>query len=305
MNTAGVGLMTAALPIGRFTGREQEHVSGPENPLTAAGLNAYLRSLCEVKEPSVDRIITGDPTTVVNKIGTAWMPYWDTLKEAAATGVNVMVVHEPTFYTHWDLDAWKQGQAFEASEGRDQYLEQVNRKKQWIEDNGMVVIRCHDVWDKIPAIGIPFALGQALGFTEDDIIRSETYYNVYKTVSSPAIDIARKITTALKSASQPGIAFYGNERYLVNSVGIGTGCICDPMQFMGLEPDLFISIDDTIRTWTQTTFAADTGRPLVVINHGTSEEYGIRMLNEQLANAFPSIEVIHFNQGCSYKWITG
>jgi hypothetical protein len=77
------------------------------------------------------------------------------------------------------------------------------------------------------------------------------------------------------------------------------------MQFMHLEPDLFIAIDDTIRTWTQTTFAEDTGRPLVVINHGTSEEYGIRLLNQHLVKAFPAYEVMHFSQGCTYKWITG
>ena len=45
------------------------------------------------------------------------------------------------------------------------------------------------------------------------------------------------------------------------TVGIGTGCICDPMEFADLKPDIFIAIDDVVRTWTQTTFAADTGQP--------------------------------------------
>ena len=50
--------------------------------MKAKDLNAYLRSLVEVNEPSVDKIIVGDPETVISKIGTAWMPYWNTLKEA-------------------------------------------------------------------------------------------------------------------------------------------------------------------------------------------------------------------------------
>jgi hypothetical protein len=29
------------------------------------------------------------------------------------------------------------------------------------------------------------------------------------------------------------------------------------------------------------------------------------MLNQIIGNKFPDIETIHFNQGCSYKWITG
>lgn len=303
VNTAGLGLMAATIPFGRFTGQEQP--VSYKSQLTAGDLNAYLRSLCEVKEPSVDRIIIGDPGTVVNKIGTAWMPYWDTLKKAASAGVNVMVVHEPTFYTHWDLDAWNKEQVSIPDFAMEKYKELIRNKKQWIEENGMVIIRCHDVWDKFPATGIPFALGQALGFTQDDITRSETYYNIYKTSPASAIEVACKISSALESLGQPGVAFYGDENYPVSSVGVGTGCICDPMQFMHLEPDLFIAIDDSIMTWMQTTFAEDTGRPLVVINHGTSEEYGIQLLNEHLVQAFPAYEVMHFSQGCTYKWITG
>lgn len=305
VNTAGAGLMAAAIPFSQFTGQGQKTSTVRKKSLTAGEVNAYLRSLCEVLEPSVDKIIIGNPDTVVKKIGTAWMPYWETLKQAADSGVNLMVVHEPTFYTHLDLeDGWDPKHFRTGETGREKYLEMINLKKQWIEEKSMVIIRCHDVWDKIPEIGIPFALGQALGFTQKDIIRSVTYYNVYKTDSAPAIEIARRIAAALKSADQPGIAFYGDENYPVNSVGIGTGCICDPMRFMHLEPDLCVTIDDAISTWTQTTYAEDTGRPLVVINHGTSEEYGIRWLSKHLAETYPLHEVKHFNQGCGYKWIT-
>ena len=94
-------------------------------------------------------------------------------------------------------------------------------------------------------------------------------------------------------------------RGVVTSVGIGTGCICDPMEFADLKPDLFVAIDDVVRTWTQTAYAADTGNPLIVINHGTSEEMGMRRLNQIIRQKFPELEVIHFNQGCTYKWITG
>ncbi|MCK5465097.1 MAG: Nif3-like dinuclear metal center hexameric protein, partial [Bacteroidales bacterium] len=162
----------------------------------------------------------------------------------------------------------------------------------------------HDVWDKIPDIGIPYAFGQALGFTNDDILRKETYYNVYETAPAPAIEIAKSIASKLKTAGQPGVAFYGDENYTVRSVGVGTGCICNPMDFMQLEPDLYIAIDDTVRTWIQTTYAEDTGIPLVVVNHGTSEEFGMRLLSQHLAEAFRDHEVIHYKQGCTYRWVT-
>ena len=290
--SAGV-LMTSA----GFTTKKR--ISG----LTVKDINHYLRSLIEVREPSVDRIVIGNPDMEVKKIGTAWMPYWKTLKSAHERGVNVMVVHEPAFYTHWDLDAdtWDYYDA--PTPARENYFDLRDKKKAWLEDKHMAIIRCHDVLDKIPEWGIPFAFGQAMGFENKDIIRSKTYYNIYGIETKPAIEVAREIAGKLKSLNQPGVAFYGDENRPVSSVGLGTGCISDPLDYAELEPDMYISIDDAVQTWTQTTYAEDSGKPLVVVNHGTSEEAGARSLNRHLKTVYPDIDVIHFNEGCTYRFI--
>lgn len=273
--------------------------------LTALDVSNYLRSLCEVREPSVDRIIIGDPELIVTKIGTCWIPYWKTLERGISKGINTFVVHEPTFYAHWDLDAKNVNYLTGSSSAPKAYSKLRDEKIEWINKNHCVIIRCHDVWDKMPEIGIPFALGAALGFSNDNIIRSRTYYNIYKIAPTPAIDVARSIAQRLAIVGQPGVAFYGNPQYRVSTIGLGTGCICDPNEFMDLEPDLFIGIDDAIRTWIQTAYAEDSGRPLVVINHGTSEEFGMRSLNNHLKKVFLHYDVIHLGQGCSYRWVAG
>jgi putative NIF3 family GTP cyclohydrolase 1 type 2 len=271
---------------------------------TAGELNAFLRSLVEVDEPSVDRIIIGDPETKIKKIGTCWLPGWNTLKQAALLGINVMVVHEPAFYTHWDLDDITNDFYRAPEHARKQYIELLKEKKMWILDNKMVIIRCHDVLDKIGKFGIPYALGAALGFSEEHLKSQTTYYNVYEMKPMKAIDAAHLIAQKLKSLNQPGVAFYGDENYMVSSVGVGTGCICDPMQFSNLNPDMYIAISDIVRTWIQTSFANDSGIPLVVIDHGTAEESGMRLLSELLQKQINSFETVHFQQGCTYKWIT-
>ena len=270
---------------------------------TAFELNRFLRSLVAVDEPSVDRIVIGKPETVIRKIGVCWQPDWKTLKHAAEKGVNVMVVHEPAFYTHWDLDKPGSDYYQAPAHGRQQYLDLVNQKKKWIQEQGLVIIRCHDVWDKMNETGIPFAFGKALGFEISDILKQETYYNVYQLKAARAIDVARDIARRLKSFRQPGVAFYGDENYLVASVGIGTGCICDPLDFSHLEPDMFIAINDTVKTWVQTSYAKDSGKPLVVIDHGTSEEAGMIMLSDFLKESVAGKEIIHFAQGCTYRWV--
>jgi putative NIF3 family GTP cyclohydrolase 1 type 2 len=297
--------------MGAFGLDLQQQLLAADNPnsevkgrvLTAKDVNDHLRSLCEVREPSVDRIIIGMAETPVSKIGTVWTPYWKTCREAVSRGINTLVVHEPTFYTHWDLDG-KDKEVFRADvPGGREYRRVRDEKIRWINENGLVIIRCHDVLDKVAGFGIPFGLGRALGFSDADIIRSRDYYNVYRIEPAPAAEVGRRVARALKTVGQPGLAFYGDGDRKVGSVGVGTGCICDPIQFMDLEPDLFIAIDDAVRTWTQTTYAEDTGRPLIVINHGTSEEFGVRLLSRELKEAFPDKDVIHLEQGCSYKWI--
>ena len=284
-----------------------EEISGSisTQDISAADVQAFLVSLVKLPPETVDRFIIGDPKTKVNKIGTCWMPYWETCKKAVESGVNLLVVHEPTFYTHRDLNEDKEDY-FKAPEyTKKQYLELVAEKKKWILENGLVIIRNHDTLDALKDRGIPFALGQFLGYSNDDIIRSRTYYNVYKIDKQPASQVAASIAKKLQELGQPGVAFYGDTDWPVSSVGVGTGCICDPMFYADLQPDIFIAIDDTIRTWIQTAFARDSGRPLIVINHGTSEEMGMRMLNQIIKERFPEIETIHFNEGCTYKWITG
>jgi putative NIF3 family GTP cyclohydrolase 1 type 2 len=271
--------------------------------LKAIDVHNALRSLCDVSEPSVDRIIIGGPETVVTKIGTCWMPDWNTLKRAVEQGINTVVVHEPTFYDHWDSYD-KRSISWEAPEtAKDVYYTAIERKRRWIEERGLVIIRCHDVLDKVPEFGIPYALGQALGFPNRTIIRSRPYFNVYEIDAAPAIDVAQRIAAKLKSVGQPGVAFYGDPQRSVQSVGLGTGCISNPIEFMDLNPDLYISIDDVVRTWIQTTFADDTGQPLVIINHGTSEEFGMRSLNDRLKSMFTDYDVIHLEQGCGYTWV--
>jgi putative NIF3 family GTP cyclohydrolase 1 type 2 len=273
--------------------------------LTVKDFQQYLRSLTEVQEPSVDQIIIGNPDAPVKKVGTAWMPYLKTIREAIDKGINLLVAHEPTFYTHLDLQPsdWDYHSAPEPA--KTAYFKASGDKQMLIKTHDFSIIRCHDVLDKIPEFGIPFSFGQKLGLPNTDIIAAKTYYNVYRIKPRPAKEFALQVSRQLIALNQPGVAFYGDENRIIERVGLGTGCICNPLDYMDLNADCFIAIDDTIHTWIQTAFAEDTGMPLIVINHGTSEENGMVLLNQHLSRAFPEIEFVHFNQGCSYKWITG
>ena len=271
--------------------------------LTALDVCRWLRSLHEVPEPSVDRIIVGEPATVVRGIATVWMPTWAALKQAAARGANVVVAHEPTFFTHHDLDGFEA--AFSDAPPKALALIHATRdaKRRWLEETGIVVVRCHDVVDAMPG-GVVDCLVAGLGFTDADVVRR---WNRYRVVRLPeprlAGEVARRLATALAPLGQAGVAFYGDAGRRVQTLGLGTGYGCEPARFVELGADMGLSIHDRIKTWTEGEWAEDSGFPLAVIDHGASEEWGVRRLAELLRTKYDPVPVHLIPQGCSHRWV--
>ena len=280
---------------------------------TAGELAIYLRNLCggyvEEKD-TVDKVIIGDPDTEIKKVGTCWMPYFETIKAAYESGVNVLVCHEPTFYAHHDLEEEVTQREYARyyrqrgyTAGLKAYEAMVEEKKAWILEHEMVIIRCHDALDAVKSFGIPFGLGKALGFSDADLLHSELYLNIYRMPETTALQAAKCFAKQLQTFRQEGVQFYGDPNRMVSSVAIGTGCYCDPLEIMEHGADMYIAIDDTVRTWIQAPYSADSGLPMIVIHHGTSEEPGVQLLCEHLKTVLTQ-PVEHFLCGCGYKWIT-
>lgn len=285
----------------RMSARVDDHVSAP--PMNARELCAWLRSLHPVPEPSVDRVIAGDADTVVRGIAVAWTPTWAALREAEAAGCNVLVAHEPTFFSHLDLDGFEEAAGKISPAAAKAMTATRDAKLRWIQEHEMVVIRCHDVLDLMPG-GVADALAKQLGFSEADFLVNEPYYRVVR-IAPPmrAADLAQRLATAFGALGQPGVAFYGDPERRVEKLGLGTGYACDPFHFVQLGADMAVTIDDRIKTWIETEWADDAGFPLIVIHHGTSEEWGVRHLHEIIAKQFPDLTVQLLPQGFRARWI--
>jgi hypothetical protein len=84
---------------------------------------------------------------------------------------------------------------------------------------------------------------------------------------------------------------------------LGTGFGNDPWAHHALGAEMALAIDDRVQTWSEPVWADDTGYPIVVVNHGTSEEWGVRRLAEIIAAGQPGVPVQLLPQGCGYRWI--
>src|SRR5258708_10382302 len=105
-------------------------------------------------DPTVDTFKAGDPDTPVKGIAVTMMATLDVLERAAASGKNLIITHEPTFYDHYDkTDAL-------AAEGDPVYA----AKAALIKKHGLVIWRFHDYWHRRNPDGIEVGMVKAVGW---------------------------------------------------------------------------------------------------------------------------------------------
>jgi putative NIF3 family GTP cyclohydrolase 1 type 2 len=178
------------------------------------------------------------------------------------------------------------------------------KKKKFIEDSGIVVLRCHDVWDKMPDVGIPWAWGRFLGFTSKPAAISEDRYLHRYDIAPVTLDaFAKSVAAKTAAIGEPVVQVCGNPEQTVSRVGIGTGCGCNPAEFFELGCDAAVVCDDGTGYWSEIQPAKDAGFPVIRVNHGTSEEPGMATLAEYMRQNFPDIDCCHLPQGCCYKQV--
>ena len=264
-------------------------------PVTAGDINSYLNSLGTEWvnfENTVDGFDTGGPDTVVKGVAVAWTPYNTSLEKAAELGCNVFVTHETPFYEHNK----KIEHTFYPPEA-------VKNKRAFIERLGITVIRCHDVWDQYPEIGIPQSWGKFLELGEP--IDGGGWLYVYDGKGLPAGEVARKLASRTALRGQSGVQFFGDESRPVHRIALGCGAITPMDRYMKeLNADFAICSDDGVNCRKYGTYSADTGYPFVVINHAITEDYGMTLMAERFQEVFPGVPVHNIKQKCLFKIIS-
>ncbi|MFC2076375.1 Nif3-like dinuclear metal center hexameric protein [candidate division KSB1 bacterium] len=269
--------------------------AGPplEGKMKAGDVQTYLRSLnggWVNLEKTVDTFKAGDPETVLKGIAVGWMSYTWALRKALDLGLNMFVTHEPTYYDHWDNNP----DMFE--------IDGVPAKKKFIEESGIVILRCHDLWDQYPKIGIPDSWGQQLGFSNP--VGGEGWFRVYDVSGRSAGEVARQVAGKVKVFGQEAVQLIGDEKQQVKRVAIGCGAITPYRRFLTeLGVDLAICTDDGFTYWRDGALAIDLGLSVILVNHPIAEEYGMELLADRLAQQFPGTKVKHIPQRCMYRII--
>jgi len=97
---ANVAVLLSLVVLGASRGWSQEGSQMPRQPTTSDVRN-YLLTHSPGVDPknTVDTVKIGDPTRPVRKAGVCWYPSIETIKAAHEAGCDLLITHEPTFWS--------------------------------------------------------------------------------------------------------------------------------------------------------------------------------------------------------------
>jgi putative NIF3 family GTP cyclohydrolase 1 type 2 len=245
--------------------REKKSVAAPAKP-TAREIVAEIQKQVGVpwREKTVDTFKSGNPDAPVTGIAVTMMATMDVLERASAKGLNFVITHEPTFYSHEDVP-----------EGMPESDPVWAEKRAFIERHGMVVWRFHDHWHMRKPDGIEAGMVHALGWD-----RYQNAGNQYLFVL-PETTVKKLAEEVAKKLDSPVVRVVGEPEAKVTKVGLSPGFAGFVRETHALESDdVEVLLVGETREWETVEYAADAvtqGRKkaLIVLGHIPSEQAGM------------------------------
>ncbi len=249
--------------------------------LTAAEVITRIKAHVGVPwaEKTVDGIIAGDANTPVTGVATVMMATFDSLKRAAAAGLNFVVTHEPTFWSHQeDVSAVQKDPL---------YLE----KLAFIKEHKLVSFHFHDHWHALkPQDGIGVGMMRRLGWTP--YANNGTTYS-FTLPQTTLRELAKTLMTKLGATT---LRVIGNPDLPVRGVAAGWGYAQKNQHTMYLPDNTEVLIVGETWEWELMEYyndLASSGRPkaLILVGHVNSEQAGMEYCAEWLKPFVPEVPV--------------
>ena len=251
---AGTPALAATLTAGEILDRMKQNVGGPW------------------RDGGVDHFTVGGPGTVVRGVSTVMMCTFDALKDSLLAGCNMVISHEPTYWSHPDrLDDIREDPLYKI-------------KLDYVTRNNMVVWHFHDHWHGLrPVDGIHVGEAAQLGWTQYQHKGNERYYTL---PPMTLLDMARHIQSTLdvrtmRIVGDPAMMISKMYASYGNFGGITGAAILD-------GPDCDVMVIGEAQDWdlpmyVQDTMTAGNKKAFIMIGHDKSEQWGMKYCAEWLS----------------------
>jgi putative NIF3 family GTP cyclohydrolase 1 type 2 len=218
------------------------------------------------QKETVDTFKAGDPDTKITGIAVTMMATFDVLQRAAASGANLIITHEPTFYNHLD----------EFSEIPQKENDPVLAEKlAFIKEHHLVVWRFHDHWHSRKPDGIETGMVHALGWEAFQDKQNQYFFTIPETTLD-------KLASELKSKLQlRTMRVVGDPKLKITRLALSPGAAGMQREIGALGiPEIQLLITGESREWETVEYAADAvsekkNKALIVLGHIPSEQAGM------------------------------
>jgi len=257
--------IAAALAVGLFGA---QGLCAQEKTLTAQQVIERIQKHVgiEWEKDTVDTFKAGDPGTKVTGIAVTMMATLDVLQRAAAAGDNLIITHEPTFYSH--LDTVDELPLKE----NDPVL---MAKREFIREHRLVIWRFHDYWHRRNPDGIEIGTAHALGW-EKYVDPANPY--LFKIPETTLLALTAELNKKLDTHVMRVI---GDPNLKIKKVALVPGASGFGAETKALEiPDVDVLVTGESREWETVEYVADAvtegkKKSLVILGHIPSEQSGM------------------------------
>ncbi len=219
---------------------------------------------------TVDKIIAGSAETQVKKIATTMMATLDVVQRAAVAGANMVITHEPTFFSHLDTtDTLADDPTYRF-------------KSEFLRKHDMVIFRFHDHWHAHRPDGIAYGMARELGWEEHADPQNRRQF-VFP--GTPLAQLARDIQAKLNIRI---VRVVGDPKMPVNRLAANWGYASLEGGIPQLShPGVDVLVVGEAREWEVVEYAQDAvasgqKKALIILGHVVSEQAGMKYCAEWL-----------------------
>jgi putative NIF3 family GTP cyclohydrolase 1 type 2 len=248
-------------------------------------------------EKTCDHLMAGSYTNEVTKIAVTFMDTVEVIREAAKQGANLIITHEPTWFTGRDETDWLEGD------------EVYQKKKALIAETGVNIWRFHDHMHFGPEDGIFRGFDIEAGWQDYHMPPGETipFFRRGKHFDGcyllPKTTLRELAEFFKERFSMPVIRVIGDPDMAVQRVALlpgggslGLGSEQMPMELMRAR-NLDVLLCGEVTEWTLPAYVMDAWhlglcKAILILGHERSEEPGMKHLGAWLQSITGDLPVV-------------
>jgi putative NIF3 family GTP cyclohydrolase 1 type 2 len=250
-------------------------------PITALQFIQRIRKNAAVPSSveAVDYVVAGDPTTAVTGIATMAIASIDSLKAAAASGKNLIVTLEPTFWADNDnLDRFEGNTLFKF-------------KRDFIRSNNLVCFHLHEDWPSKVPDGIAVGMSKKLGW--DSYVVDPANATSFKLPSTTLLALAQELS---KNLDDRTMRVVGDPKLPVSNVAAKWGNATQMPAIHLLNTPVDVVIVGYTHEWEAVEYAQDMisagqKKGLILLGESKSEQAGMKYCAEWLKTFITEVPV--------------